>query len=139
MSTTNKPSRRVTALATLAFASAVTGGGAHSAAAATAATPRSAPPTPRSSARPASGDEVTMAAKAGEARLDLPADLDLTELADALGVHPGRLEAAVRKLRPDETRSVGGLDPLTALAQELGLPPTDVYLAVARIVARNSR
>lgn len=139
LSTTSKPSRRVTALATIAFAGAITSGGAHSAAAATTATPRSAPPTPRSTTRPSSGEHARSRATGREARLDLPADLEIDELADALGVHPGRLAAAMRTLAPDASRSVGGLDPLTALANALSVPPTDVYLAVARIVARQSR
>jgi hypothetical protein len=132
-----KPSRRVTALATLAFASAVTGPAAGASTAA-AAKPRTAPPAPRSANRPAGSLEATRATT-GEARLELPADLDLVALADALGVHPGRLRAALSRLTPDASRSVGGLDPLTALAQALRLPPTDVYLAVARLAAGTNR
>lgn len=127
---TPKPNRRVTALATLAFASAVTGGGVSTAAAQTNATPRGKAQNQRATARPAT------TSNAGDARLNLPAELDVTGLATELGVHPGRLAAAMRRLTPDASRSVGGLDPLTALARELGLPATDVYLAAARYAAR---
>lgn len=126
---TPKPNRRVTALATLAFASAVTGGTASSAAA-TNATPRGKAQNTRATARPPA------TTPAGDARLQLPAELDVDGLATELGVHAGRLAAALRRITPDETRSIGGLDPLTALAGQLGLPPTDVYLAAARHAAR---
>lgn len=129
---TPKPNRRVTALATLAFASTVTGGGASAATAQSSATPRGkAPQNTRATARPST-------AATSDARLTLPADLDVDALARELGVHPGRLAAALRRLTPDASRSVGGLDPLTALAHELGLPPTDVYLAAARLAARSA-
>ncbi len=126
---TPKPNRRVTALATLAFASAVTGGTASTAAAANTTQRGGKAQNQRTAERPATTTN-------GDARLQLPADLDVPGLAAELGVHPGRLAAALRRLAPDETRSVGGLDPLTALANELGLPPTDVYLGAARHAAR---
>lgn len=126
---TPKPNRRVTALATLAFASAVTGGSA-STAAATNATPRGKAQNTRATAKPAAATTT-----AGDARLQLPAALDVDGLAAELGVHPGRLAAALRRIAPDETRSIGGLDPLTALARQLDLPPTEVYLAAARHAA----
>lgn len=129
---TPKPNRRVTALATLAFASAVTGGTASTTVAATNATPRGKAQNTRATTRPPATTTV------GDARLQLPADLDVDGLAAELGVHPGRLTAALRRITPDETRSIGGLDPLTALAHALDLPPTDVYLAAARQAARGA-
>lgn len=133
MSMTPKPSRRVAALATLAFASAASGGGA-SAAAATAAQ-RNAPAPQRGTAqRPAPRPEH--AATSRDARLQLPAELELQGFATELGIHPGRLAATLRRLTPDASGSIDGLDPLTALAHALNLPPTDVYLAAARFAAR---
>lgn len=130
---TPKPNRRVTALATLAFASAVTGSAAGAAAAQANTNARGkAPQNTRATARP------TVTTSATDARLTLPAELDIDALATELGVHPGRLAAAMRRLTPDASRSVGGLDPLTALARELDLPPTDVYLAAARYAARGN-
>jgi len=133
MSMTQRPSRRLTALATLAFAGTITGGAAG-ATPASAAAKRSTPPMHRAGARVANESSAT-----GSARLELPAELDLDGLAAEIGVHPGRLAAALRTVAPDETRSTGGLDPLTALANALGLPATDVYLAVARHAARGSK
>ncbi|MEH3053251.1 MAG: hypothetical protein PGN13_04475 [Patulibacter minatonensis] len=137
MSMSPKPTKRVTALATLAFASAVTGGAAGNTTTANAAQSRTNQQPPRSTTRPAGEYEPRPASDNG--RLTLPPELDVDAFAAELGVHPGRLAAALRKLAPDETRSVGGLDPLTALARELELPATDVYLAAARQAARLSR
>ncbi|MFT4034149.1 MAG: hypothetical protein QM679_01075 [Patulibacter sp.] len=132
MSLTPKPNRRVTALATLAFAGAMAAPSGSDAAADSA--PRTSGPALRLSA-----PETTVERPAASAatRLDLPSGLDLDALAAMLGVHRGRLESAVRRLVPDASRSIGGLDPMTALAQQLGVPETDVYLAVARLAAQH--
>lgn len=137
MSITPTPSRRATALATLAFASVVASAPA-SASSAASASARPAPPTPRSAPRTStSGTEVPRAVPSEAPRLQLPADLDLDGLAAELGVHPGRLEAALRQLATHgNEQAPEGVDPLTALADALGVPPTDVYLAAARHAAR---
>lgn len=134
MSMTPKPSRRAAALATLAFAGAVGTGAAGGGAAAAAATPRSAPPVPRTANRAQAGDDSQRATTDAPA-LQLPSTDDLAGLAAELGVHPGRLQAALRKVA-ESGAGANGTDPLTALASELGLPATQVYLAAARQAAQ---
>jgi hypothetical protein len=127
------------ALATLAFASAITSGAAGTPAASAAPSRGTASPlrTPAGVARPAGSGASVSDRRDGTALL--PPELDVTAFAAELRVHPGRLAAALRRLTPDESRSIDGRDPLTALALALDLPATDVYLAAARFAAHGSR